>query len=129
VYDEVMEVTQMDFGNKVKQLRKRKGYSQKELADRVGVDDRTIRNWEKGDNKPRSEQYRLLAQALECDASYLIEDSENQTNLENQVEKIRNEITTMFSGGEMAEEDMDTLMFAIQEAYVKAKQERNRIDQ
>ena len=31
------------------------------------------------------------------------------------------EVTGLFAGGEMAEEDMDTMMLAIQEAYVIAK--------
>ena len=118
----------MGFGDKVKQLRKQKGYSQKELADRVGVDDRTIRNWEKGGTNPGIEESGKLARILECDISYLIDDPDKQ-NIEKQVEKIKHDITTMFSGGEMAEEDMDTLMFAIQDAYINAKRERKRIDQ
>jgi len=92
------------------------------------VDDRTIRNWEKGDTKPGIEESGKLAQILECDVTYLIDDPD-QSDLENQVKRIRNEITTMFSGGKMAEEDMDTLMFAIQEAYVKAKQEQSKIEE
>ena len=36
-----------------------------------------------------------------------------------------NEIRGAFSGGEMAEEDMDELMLAIQEAYIDAKK-RNK---
>ena len=36
-----------------------------------------------------------------------------------------NELTGLFAGGELAEEDMDELMLAIQKAYVIAK-ENNR---
>ena len=40
-------------------------------------------------------------------------------------EALVNELTGLFSGGELAEEDMDELMLAIQKAYVIAK-ENNR---
>ena len=35
------------------------------------------------------------------------------------------DLTGLFAGGQMAEEDMDALMLAVQEAYVEAKR-RNR---
>ena len=40
-------------------------------------------------------------------------------------EKLITEVTGLFAGGEMAEEDMDELMLAIQEAYIDAKK-RNK---
>ena len=40
-------------------------------------------------------------------------------------ETLVNELTGLFAGGELAEEDMDELMLAIQKAYVIAK-ENNR---
>ena len=43
-----------------------------------------------------------------------------------QVENLMNDITTLFAGGEIEEEDMDTLMLAVQAAYVKAKMERKQ---
>lgn len=112
----------MDFGNKIKRLREQRGYSQEVLAERIGVSLRTIRNWEAGRVPRKIEHYAMLAQALNCDVTYLIDGPEKQA------QNIVNEITTLFSGGELAEEDMDTLMFAIQAAYVKAKQERNHFD-
>jgi len=115
----------MSFGDKLKQLRKQNGYSQKELADRIGVEDRTIRNWEKGETKPGIEESSKIARILNCDVSYLIDDP---TTIEKQAEKIKQDITTMFSGGEMAEVDMDTLMLAIQEAYIDAKRRQRQID-
>ena len=40
-------------------------------------------------------------------------------------EKLLHEVTGLFAGGELAEEDKDELMLAIQEAYVDAKK-RNK---
>ena len=41
-------------------------------------------------------------------------------------EKLVEELTGLFAGGEMAEEDMDEMMLAIQEAYVIAKKNNKK---
>ena len=59
-----MEVA-MTFGEKVKELRTRKGLSQEDLASKTGVTVRTVRNWETGGKYPRSRDlYAKLADAL-----------------------------------------------------------------
>ena len=42
-----------------------------------------------------------------------------------QAAALMNDITGLFAGGDMAEEDMDTFMKAVQDAYWQAK-EKNR---
>ena len=110
----------MDFGDKIKRLREQKNLSQDALADSVGVSLRTIRNWESGRVPRKIEHYTALAKALDCDVTYLMDGPKKQ------VENLMNDITTLFAGGEIDEEDMDTLMLAIQAAYVKAKMERKQ---
>ena len=39
-------------GNVIKELREKKGYTQKQLADRLGVSDKTISKWETGKGLP-----------------------------------------------------------------------------
>ncbi len=41
-------------------------------------------------------------------------------------EKLVQELTGLFAGGELAEEDMDALAFAVQEAYVEAKKKNKK---
>ena len=41
-------------------------------------------------------------------------------------EKLVQELTGLFAGGEMAEEDMDALMLAVQQAYVDAKKKNKK---
>ena len=44
----------MTFGEKVRELRIKNGYSQAELASLAGVTKRTVRNWETEGKYPRS---------------------------------------------------------------------------
>jgi transcriptional regulator with XRE-family HTH domain len=49
----------------LKEIRKKKGYSQMALAAKVGVSLMTIRLWESGIGTPREENYQKLMEALE----------------------------------------------------------------
>ena len=46
----------MDFNNKLYELRKQKGLSQEELANRLNVSRQTISKWEVGDSSPDMEK-------------------------------------------------------------------------
>ena len=62
----------MTFGEKVRELRIRNGYSQDRLAEMTGVTKRTVRNWETEGKYPRSQAlYTRLASALGCNEEYL----------------------------------------------------------
>lgn len=53
------------FGKHLKELRERKGLTQEQLAEIIGVKDaRTIRFWESGTNAPKFANLVALAQAL-----------------------------------------------------------------
>jgi len=49
----------------LKYRRKKRGLTQAELANLMGVSDRTIRSWESGDCHPGKKMSRL-AEELEC---------------------------------------------------------------
>jgi transcriptional regulator with XRE-family HTH domain len=40
------------FGKRLREERKRKGYTQERLADALYMERKTIRNWERGHNDP-----------------------------------------------------------------------------
>jgi tetratricopeptide (TPR) repeat protein/transcriptional regulator with XRE-family HTH domain len=54
----------MEFGERLKQLRERAGFTQDELGNLVDRDARTIRSWEKGKSLPSPERARKLAEEL-----------------------------------------------------------------
>ena len=63
----------MTFAEKIRDLRNKKGLSQTELGNAVGVSLRTVRNWELEGRYPKQrELYGKLAEVLECDINYLM---------------------------------------------------------
>ena len=56
----------------IKALRKAKGYSQEELADRLHVVRQTISKWEKGLSVPDASMLIALAEALDTSVSVLL---------------------------------------------------------
>lgn len=57
--------------NSLRQRRERLGYSQQALGTLVGVDAKTIRNWETGERVPRLKNRRPLGDALGLDLDEL----------------------------------------------------------
>ena len=125
----------MRFGEKLCAMRKDMVLTQAELEKLAGVGIRTISNYDNGSTYPQNrEVYSVLAQILGCDADYLHNEGDDFIAMAGQeygyrgkkgAERLLKEIRGAFSGGEMAEEDMDELMLAIQEAYIDAKK-RNK---
>ena len=125
----------MKFGEKLRELRKQKHLSQTELGAAVGVSLRTLRGWEVEGRYPKQrELYAKLAEVLECDVDYLLTEKEAFITEsadrfgyrgERDAKAVVEDLTGLLAGGQMAEEDMDALMLAVQEAYVEAKR-RNR---
>ena len=63
----------MAFGERVRELRKAQGMSQRELADRAGIDFTYLSKIENGRMEPPSEQViRSVAEELYADADELI---------------------------------------------------------
>lgn len=125
----------MTFGEKVKEKRKKLGLTQKALADQIGVTSRVISSYETDSSFPRTrDAYKKIADALGVNVNYLLSDDEAfileaKENFgyrgKKGAEKLLQEVTGLFAGGEMAEEDMDEFMLAIQEVYVDIKK-RNK---
>ena len=63
------------FGKKLKETRRRKRLTQKQLADLIGVKDNSISNWEKGRNLPKNmDTIILLCETLDIDINWLLYD-------------------------------------------------------
>ena len=61
-----------ELGERLYKARKNAKMTQKELADAVGVSDRTIGNWELGKKRISAYNVYLLAQALHVSAGWLV---------------------------------------------------------
>ncbi|MGN0274642.1 MAG: helix-turn-helix domain-containing protein [Chordicoccus sp.] len=125
----------MTFGEKVREARKNLNISQDDLSNKMGVSRRTVTSWETDKSFPRTRKvYEKLAETLDVPLNYLLSDDDafvldasEQFGYRGKkgAEKLVQELTGLFAGGELAEEDMDALAFAVQEAYVEAKK-RNK---
>ncbi len=62
----------MNIADRIQQLRKVKGISQEELADRAGVSRQAVSKWESGQSTPDIEKVILLCDYFEVTTDYLL---------------------------------------------------------
>ena len=62
----------MEFSQIVKSLRLERGWSQQDVADRVGLNKMTISQYENGKRKPSFEMIEALAEIFHVDMNYLL---------------------------------------------------------
>lgn len=64
----------MEFHNKLYHLRKQKGLSQEELANRLNVSRQTISKWEMGDSTPDMEKLIAISDMFQISLDELVMD-------------------------------------------------------
>lgn len=125
----------MAFDERLKKYREQKGLTQDQLAKRSGISCRMIQNYESGLYRPRLGAAEKLASALEIPVSDLLGESgtlvvqateKYGSRGAKQAEELMSEVTGLFAGGDLAEEDMDVMMKAITEAYWIAKEKNKK---
>lgn len=62
----------MTIGEKILNLRKARGWSQEELADRLGVTRQAVSRWESGSAKPAADKIVALCDLFGVSADYLL---------------------------------------------------------
>lgn len=111
----------MSFGEKVKDLRIQNGLTQKELAKAIGVSTRSLINYETGRCYPRQASVvAKLSEKLGVTADYLLSDEPGMQVVGEEsrsADALVEELTALFAGGRLSEEDRDAAMQAIQRAY------------
>jgi flagellar biosynthesis component FlhA len=99
----VLEITKEEaeylknFGDKLANARKEKGYTQEELAKRLGVTPQAVSKWERGLGYPDLELLYFICEVLECSADNLLQIELNKTKLtelddDKQKQKVLNDI-------------------------------------
>lgn len=69
----------MTMADRIQSLRKTKGISQEELADRIGVSRQAISKWESEQSSPDLEKIILLSNYFEVTTDYLLKGIEMQS--------------------------------------------------
>lgn len=62
----------MKIGDRIKELRKEKNFSQSQLARRIGVSQKAVDYWELGTNEPKASYIVKLAELFEVSADFLL---------------------------------------------------------
>ncbi|MEF9968355.1 MAG: helix-turn-helix transcriptional regulator, partial [Longicatena sp.] len=64
----------MKFNEKLLQLRKEKGYSQEELAQKLGVSRQAISKWEVSDSYPEMENILEICKLFDVSMDYMLKE-------------------------------------------------------
>lgn len=62
----------IDFGSRLKEIRKSKGVTQKQLAIAIGASERGIQNYELNERKPAFDSLIALADFFDVSLDYLV---------------------------------------------------------
>lgn len=68
----------MTFGEKIRNARKAKDYTQKQLADKIGAKHNSVSDWENNKNMPDPNTIEFLCGVLEITPNYLLDASEEE---------------------------------------------------
>jgi transcriptional regulator with XRE-family HTH domain len=126
----------MNFGEKIKMLRKQKGLSQAELGKLVHVSARSITAYETSGAYPRKMgTYELLAKALDTDVNYLRTENEEMmsdigekygTRGQRQMEALKSQVSALFAGGELNEEEQMAFLMDLNDIFLDAKKKAKK---
>lgn len=106
----------MDLGERLKLCREKKGLSQKEAAEKIGVKNNTLSNYESGERRPDYEILVRLADLYDVSLDYLL------------TGKVRKEKSNknlfFFDMDGLTEQEIEEIKKHIEFIKWKAKQER-----
>lgn len=83
----------MKFGENLKLLRTKKGYSQETLAEKVNVSRQSVSKWETGESYPEMNNILELCKIFHCKINDLVND--NITDIDYLDEEIKTKITSL----------------------------------
>ena len=121
----------MNLSEKLKMLRRKKNWTQKEVAEKLGVTLRTYAAYELEGQKPKDvNKYFTFAKIFGVSKDYFLE-TQTPNNLydkqtkENKAEFLTNELITLFISNELSSKVRDNIAERIMSAYWDAKKEDN----
>ena len=83
--------------NRLKELRKEKKLTQKELAEEIGISKRTLAYWENGESQIKPEKAEKLANFFGVSIAHLLgyEDNDFEKANQNRLKELRKEKKTL----------------------------------
>ena len=93
--------------NKLRELREEKGYSLRELGEKIGMSASVIGNYERGDREPKLEVWEKLADYFEVSVPYIMGVSDIKNELSSSLEFGNHFSTSVLAGIINKLENMD----------------------
>jgi transcriptional regulator with XRE-family HTH domain len=124
-YKRMREVTHMALGEKLKKLRKEKGWSQQEVSSRLGVHQKHLSRYENNASKPSLDMLRKLGEIFNVSVDFLIDEGASaepairDKELQTYFEKVDN----------LDEENKKVIKAVIDAILVKTEVKRIKTDQ
>lgn len=135
----------MTFGEKVLKARTTLNLTQAELAALTGISERSLYTYEQGDIIPRKSNLEKLAKALHVSVTYLLDESETDTQHDiekksfihkikdaygnqgaHEAQQILDHVSTFLAGGDLDDDAKEVFMQSLLEVYLDSKQETAR---
>ena len=125
----------MELKDRIAGIRKYKGLTQAELANKIGMTTRAIQNYESGNRIPKSAVLEKIAEGLGVtlddlaseDDKFVIQATEQYGSRGKvDAQQLIENANALFAGGDITEEDKTYVMEALQEAYWRAKIKNKR---
>ena len=70
----------MNFSNNLKKLRKEKGLSQEELAEKLNVSRQSVSKWESGATYPEMDKVLLICKLFDCNINEIMHEDVSQVS-------------------------------------------------
>ena len=126
----------MKFSYKLKKLREREKLSQKALAEKIGVSERTVQFYETGSRYPKTpEVINRLCSVFNVTYEYLFDEKDGfavraaekygESGLYD-AQQLINEINGLYAGGHLDSDDMDKVFKVVTELYWDAKEKNKK---
>jgi len=115
MHKEDTEIENIEFAQRLKELRKKNGYSQRELAEVTGLHHSQYGRYERGGSKPYANTLTKIADALNVSVDYLLEGETQDAAIANMEDQ---ELLKLFTEIEKLDSDVKDKVKYILEAVV-----------
>ncbi|MCM3705346.1 helix-turn-helix domain-containing protein [Cytobacillus firmus] len=92
----ILGVVPMDFGERLRKCRDKKGYTQKFVADKIGIKNNTLSSYESGKRQPDYEILKKLSDLYEVTIDYILTGNQSTNSPDEMWEEFLNPKTQVF---------------------------------
>jgi len=115
LYNFTLMLNKTEFADRLKELRKRKGISQGELAELIEVHFTQVSRYERGETKPNAEAMTRLAKALDTTVDFLMNGTADDVAKDAGLEK---ELISRFKEVQDLETEDKKTVLSLMDAYI-----------